>query len=68
MTRIGGDGDDRPAEIQLGIGEPAILPPRDQRDRVWRSADDGSLSIDVGAIEKEPGGKAAATVFLKSLP
>ena len=39
---------------------------RDQRDRVWRSADDGSLSIDVGAIEKEPGGKAAATVFLRT--
>ena len=39
---------------------------RDQRDRVWRSADDGSLSIDVGAMEKEPGGKAAATVFLRN--
>src|SRR5215207_5197454 len=39
---------------------------RDQRDRVWRSADAGSLSMDVGAIEKEPGGKAAATVFLRT--
>ena len=39
---------------------------RDQRDRVWKSADDGGLSIDVTALEKEPGGKAAATVFLRS--
>ena len=39
---------------------------RDQRDRVWKSADDGGLSIDVTALAKEPGGKAAATVFLRS--
>ena len=31
-----------------------------------RSADDGGLSIDVGALEKQPGGKAAATVFLRN--
>ena len=51
---------------KYGLIEEAPEAARDQRDRVWRSADDGTLSIDVGAMEKEPGGKAAATVFLRN--
>ncbi len=51
---------------KYGLIEEAPEAARDQRDRVWRSADDGTLSIDVGAMEKEPGGRAAATVFLRN--
>ena len=51
---------------KYGLIEEAPEAARDQRDRVWKSADDGSLSIDVGALEREPGGKAAATVFLRN--
>ena len=40
---------------KYGLIEEAPEAARDQRDRVWRSADDGTLSIDVGAMEKEPG-------------
>src|SRR6478752_287351 len=51
---------------KYGLIEEAPEAARDQRDRVWKSADDGSLSIDVGALEKEPGGRAAAAVFLRN--
>src|SRR6478735_4157463 len=51
---------------KYGLIEEAPEAARDQRDRVWKSADDGSLSIDVGALEKEPGGRAAAVVFLRN--
>ena len=51
---------------KYGLIEEAPEAARDQRDRVWKSVDDGGLSIDVGALEKEPGGKAAATVFLRN--
>ena len=51
---------------KYGLIEEAPELARDQRDRVWRAAGDGGLSIDVGELEKEPGGKAAATVFLRN--
>lgn len=51
---------------KYGLIEEAPEAARDQRDRVWKATDDGGLSIDVGALEKEPGGTAAATVFLRN--
>jgi predicted ArsR family transcriptional regulator len=36
---------------------------RDRRDRVWRLTQQEGWSIDLGEVEKAPGGKAAATVF-----
>jgi DNA-binding transcriptional ArsR family regulator len=36
---------------------------RDRRDRVWRPTSDDGVSINLTEIEKEPGGKAATTVF-----
>lgn len=50
---------------KYGLIEEAPEAARDQRDRVWKAAGAG-LSIDVGALEQEPGGKAAATVFLRN--
>ena len=50
---------------KYGLIEEAPEAARDQRDRVWKAAGDG-LNIDVGELEKQPGGKAAATVFLRN--
>ncbi len=51
---------------KYGLIEEAPEAARDQRDRVWKAAGEGGLSIDVGQLEKQPGGKAAATVFLRN--
>jgi predicted ArsR family transcriptional regulator len=36
---------------------------RDRRDRVWRPASADGFSVNLGELEKEPGGRAASTVF-----
>lgn len=36
---------------------------RDKRDRVWRATNPDGFSVEMGEIEQQPGGKAAATVF-----
>jgi DNA-binding transcriptional ArsR family regulator len=36
---------------------------RDRRDRVWKVSSDRGITINLSEIEKEPGGKAAVTVF-----
>jgi DNA-binding transcriptional ArsR family regulator len=36
---------------------------RDRRDRVWRTTSEDGVLLRLDALEKEPGGKAAATVF-----
>jgi DNA-binding transcriptional ArsR family regulator len=39
---------------------------RDKRDRVWRPTSDYGLMVRLDDIEKAPGGKAAAAVFLQN--
>ena len=51
---------------KYGLIEEAPEAARDQRDRVWKAAVDEGLSIDVGELQKEPGGKAAAEVFMRN--
>jgi hypothetical protein len=38
---------------------------RDGRDRVWRAAHEGGMSVDLQELEKQAGGKAAVQVFRK---
>jgi len=48
----------------------AILPApeaaRDRRDRVWKLPDERGFRLDVEDIEKQPGGKAAVSVFQRN--
>lgn len=39
---------------------------RDKRDRVWRATNDDGLTIDVRDLRAQPGGRAAAQVFMRS--
>src|SRR5262245_57270547 len=39
---------------------------RDRRDRVWRLASPDGVSIDLGALERQPGGAAATAVFRRN--
>lgn len=39
---------------------------RDRRDRVWRLASPDGVSIDLGALERQPGGAAATQVFRRN--
>jgi DNA-binding transcriptional ArsR family regulator len=39
---------------------------RDRRDRVWRLTDLAELDIDVGELERAPGGAAAVAVFRRN--
>lgn len=48
---------------KYGLVEPAPELARDGRDRVWRPAQEGSLSLEVGEMEKGPGGRAAVSVW-----
>ncbi|MGZ5400541.1 MAG: winged helix-turn-helix domain-containing protein [Nocardioides sp.] len=48
---------------KYGLVEEAVGEGRDRRDRVWRLVDDGGLDLDLNAMEKQPGGSAAAAVF-----
>jgi DNA-binding transcriptional ArsR family regulator len=48
---------------KYGLVEEDLEAARDRRDRVWRLTQQEGWSIDLGEIEKAPGGKAASTVF-----
>lgn len=48
---------------KYGLVEDAVGEGRDRRDRVWRLVDESGLNLDLGALEQQPGGKAAAAVF-----
>jgi len=39
---------------------------RDKRDRVWRPTSPGGYDVDVADLEREPGGAAAARVFMRT--
>ena len=48
---------------KYGVIQPAPEAARDKRDRVWKLADERGFRLDVQDIEKQPGGKAAVSVF-----
>src|SRR5690349_23368012 len=48
---------------KYGLVEEAPEAARDRRDRVWRAVSDDGVRIDLGEIEKAPGGRSAAAVF-----
>ncbi len=48
---------------KYGLVEDAVGEGRDRRDRVWRLVDESGLDLDVGAMERQPGGRAASAVF-----
>lgn len=48
---------------KYGLVEEAVGEGRDRRDRVWRLVDESGLDLDLGELEKQPGGPAAAAVF-----
>jgi DNA-binding transcriptional ArsR family regulator len=48
---------------KYGLVEDAVGEGRDRRDRVWRLTEEGGLDVDLGELEKQPGGAAAAAVF-----
>lgn len=48
---------------KYGLIEPAPEMARDGRDRVWKPAAEGSLSLDVEHLEAGPGGTAAVRVW-----
>ncbi len=51
---------------KYGLVEEAPELARDGRDRVWRSRYEGGLSVNLGELAEQPGGKAAVAVFRKS--
>jgi predicted ArsR family transcriptional regulator len=48
---------------KYGLVEEAVGEGRDRRDRVWRLVDESGLNLDLGEMEKQPGGAAATAVF-----
>ncbi len=48
---------------KYGLVEEAVGEGRDRRDRVWRLVEEEGLDVNLGELEKQPGGKAAAAVF-----
>jgi DNA-binding transcriptional ArsR family regulator len=48
---------------KYGLVEPAPELARDGRDRVWKPVHEHGLSLEVSAMEKGPGGKAAVSVW-----
>jgi DNA-binding transcriptional ArsR family regulator len=48
---------------KYGVIVPAPEAARDRRDRVWKLRDERGFRLDVQDIEKQPGGKAAVSVF-----
>ncbi|HET6165804.1 MAG TPA: helix-turn-helix domain-containing protein [Marmoricola sp.] len=48
---------------KYGLVEPAPELARDGRDRVWKPVHEHGLSLEVDAMEKGPGGKAAVAVW-----
>jgi predicted ArsR family transcriptional regulator len=51
---------------KYGLVEEDPAAARDRRDRVWRAVEDSGLEITVRDFEDQPGGKAAARVFMRS--
>jgi DNA-binding transcriptional ArsR family regulator len=51
---------------KYGLVEEDPAAARDKRDRVWRATGAAAMDVDLGAIEKAPGGKAASTVFRRN--
>jgi predicted ArsR family transcriptional regulator len=51
---------------KYGVIQPAPEAARDKRDRVWKLPDERGFQLDVKDISKEPGGKAALTVFQRN--
>jgi DNA-binding transcriptional ArsR family regulator len=39
---------------------------RDRRDRVWRAVSPAGFTVELRSLEKQPGGKAATAVFLRT--
>jgi predicted ArsR family transcriptional regulator len=48
---------------KYGLVEEAVGAGRDRRDRVWKLVAEEGLSLNMGELEKAPGGKAAVSVF-----
>ena len=48
---------------KYGVIEPAPEAARDKRDRAWKLPAERGFRLDVQDVEKQPGGKAAVTVF-----
>lgn len=48
---------------KYGLVEEAVGEGRDRRDRVWRLVDESGVTLDLGEMEKQPGGAAASAVF-----
>ena len=51
---------------KFGLVEEDPEAARDKRDRVWKPTEESGYNVQLGEIEKTPGGKAAAAVFLRS--
>lgn len=51
---------------KYGLIEEAPGEARDKRDRVWKATSDGGLAVRLNELEKEPGGRAAVSVFRRS--
>jgi predicted ArsR family transcriptional regulator len=48
---------------KYGLIQEAPEAARDGRDRVWKTAGEAELRVDLSELEKQPGGKAAVGVF-----
>jgi len=51
---------------KYGLVEEAPGEARDKRDRVWKATSDSGLAVRLNELEKEPGGRAAVSVFRRS--
>ena len=52
---------------KYGLVEEAVGAGRDKRDRVWKLVDEAGLNLEMGELEKAPGGKAAVSVFRRQV-
>jgi DNA-binding transcriptional ArsR family regulator len=51
---------------KYGLVEEDVAAARDKRDRVWRTTSAAVMDVDLAALEKAPGGKAASAVFRRN--
>ena len=51
---------------KYGLVEEDPAAARDRRDRVWKVTEEHGMTVELRDIERTPGGKAAAAVFLRS--
>lgn len=51
---------------KFGLVEEDPAAARDRRDRVWKATDEEGYNVQLGEIEKMPGGKAASAVFRRT--